>query len=436
MKKKINIQFAIITMVAIIFTVIVSVMVYSELFQKEVRENLRICAYELKNTGIFDDPKADYTMKAVDNVRITVIDTDGTVAFDTNASIGDLDNHGQRPEIQKAFQNGEGEIMRRSATMKKTAFYFALRLDNGQVLRVAKEAGNVWSMLSALSLPLGLISAALILVSVILTHFLTGSILKPIEHMASHMDDTEAEVTYRELEPFMETIRKQHEDIVKSSQIRQEFTANVSHELKTPLTAISGYAELIASGMTSGDDTIRFAGEISKSSNRLLTLINDILRLSELDASKEVPMEELDLYELAEKCVSMLQINAEKQNVTLMLTGKSTRMMANREMMEELLYNLVSNAIRYNRPYGNVVVSVNREEEQVHLTVEDTGIGISQADQERVFERFYRVDKSRSKSTGGTGLGLAIVKHVVQCHGAKLNMQSQLGSGTRIDVIF
>ena len=436
MKKKINIQFAIITMVAIIFTVIVSVMVYSELFQKEVRENLRICAYELKNTGIFDDPKADYTMKAVDNVRITVIDTDGTVAFDTNASIGDLDNHGQRPEIQKAFQNGEGEIMRRSATMKKTAFYFALRLDNGQVLRVAKEAGNVWSMLSALSLPLGLISAALILVSVILTHFLTGSILKPIEHMASHMDDTEAEVTYRELEPFMETIRKQHEDIVKSSQIRQEFTANVSHELKTPLTAISGYAELIASGMTSGDDTIRFAGEISKSSNRLLTLINDILRLSELDASKEVPMEELDLYELAEKCVSMLQINAEKQNVTLMLTGKSTRMMANREMMEELLYNLVSNAIRYNRPYGNVVVSVNREAEQVHLTVEDTGIGISQADQERVFERFYRVDKSRSKSTGGTGLGLAIVKHVVQCHGAKLNMQSQLGSGTRIDVIF
>ena len=436
MKKKINIQFAIITMVAIIFTMIVSVLVYSELFQKEVRENLRICAYELKNTGIFDDPKADYTMKAVDNVRITVIDTDGTVAFDTNASIGDLDNHGQRPEIQKALQNGEGEIMRRSATMKKTAFYFALRLDNGQVLRVAKEASNVWSMLSALSLPLGLMSAALILVSVILTHFLTGSILKPIEHMASHIDDTEEEVTYRELEPFMKTIRKQHEDIVKSSQMRQEFTANVSHELKTPLTAISGYAELIASGMTSGDDTIRFAGEISKSSNRLLTLINDILRLSELDASTEVPMKELDLYELAEKCVNMLQINAEKQNVTLMLTGKSTRMMANREMMEELLYNLVSNAIRYNRPYGNVVVSVNREEEQVHLTVEDTGIGISQADQERVFERFYRVDKSRSKSTGGTGLGLAIVKHVVQCHGAKLNMQSQLGAGTRIDVIF
>lgn len=436
MKKKINIQFAIITMVAIIFTMIVSVLVYSELFQKEVRENLRICAYELKNTGIFDDPKADYTMKAVDNVRISVIDTDGTVAFDTNASIGDLDNHGQRPEIQKAFQNGEGEVMRRSATMNKTVFYFALRLDNGQVLRVAKESGNVWSMLSALSVPLGVMTAALILVSVILTHFLTGSILKPIAHMASHMNDTEMEVTYRELEPFMETIRKQHEDIVKSSQMRQEFTANVSHELKTPLTAISGYAELIASGMTNGEDTIRFAGEISKSSKRLLTLINDILRLSELDASTEVPMEELDLYELAEKCVSMLQINAEKQNVTLMLTGKSTRMMANREMMEELLYNLVSNAIRYNRPYGNVVVSVNREEEQVHLTVEDTGIGISQADQERVFERFYRVDKSRSKSTGGTGLGLAIVKHVVQCHGAKLNMQSQLGAGTRIDVIF
>ena len=436
MKRKINIQFAIITMVAIIFTVILSVTVYSELFQREVRENLRICAYELKNTGFFDDPQADYTMKAVDNVRITLIDTDGTVAFDTNASIGELDNHGRRPEIQEAFQNGEGEIMRRSATMKKTVFYFALRLDNGQVLRVAKESGNVWSMLSALALPLGVMSIALILVSVLLTHFLTTSILAPIEHMASHIDDEEVEVTYRELEPFMETIRKQHENIVKNSQMRQEFTANVSHELKTPLTAISGYAELIAAGMTTGDDTIRFAGEISKSSNRLLTLINDILRLSELDASTEVPMEELDLYELAEKCVNMLQINAEKQNVTLMLTGKPTKMQANREMMEELLYNLVSNAIRYNRPYGNVVVSVSREDDHVNLTVEDTGIGISQADQERVFERFYRVDKSRSKSTGGTGLGLAIVKHVVQCHGARLNMKSQLGSGTRIEIKF
>lgn len=436
MKRKINIQFAIITMVAIIFTVILSVTVYSELFQREVRENLRICAYELKNTGFFDDPQADYTMKAVDNVRITLIDTDGTVAFDTNASIGELDNHGRRPEIQEAFQNGEGEIMRRSATMKKTVFYFALRLDNGQVLRVAKESGNVWSMLSALALPLGVMSIALILVSVLLTHFLTTSILTPIEHMASHIDDEEVEVTYRELEPFMETIRKQHENIVKNSQMRQEFTANVSHELKTPLTAISGYAELIAAGMTTGDDTIRFAGEISKSSNRLLTLINDILRLSELDASTEVPMEEIDLYELAEKCVNMLQINAEKQNVTLMLTGKPTKMQANREMMEELLYNLVSNAIRYNRPYGNVVVSVSREDDHVSLTVEDTGIGISQSDQERVFERFYRVDKSRSKSTGGTGLGLAIVKHVVQCHGARLNMKSQLGSGTRIEIKF
>lgn len=423
-------------MVAIIFTVILSVTVYSELFQREVRENLRICAYELKNTGFFDDLQADYTMKAVDNVRITLIDTDGTVAFDTNASIGELDNHGRRPEIQEAFQNGEGEIMRRSATMKKTVFYFALRLDNGQVLRVAKESGNVWSMLSALALPLGVMSIALILVSVLLTHFLTTSILAPIEHMASHIDDEEVEVTYRELEPFMETIRKQHENIVKNSQMRQEFTANVSHELKTPLTAISGYAELIAAGMTTGDDTIRFAGEISKSSNRLLTLINDILRLSELDASTEVPMEEIDLYELAEKCVNMLQINAEKQNVTLMLTGKPTKMQANREMMEELLYNLVSNAIRYNRPYGNVVVSVSREDDHVSLTVEDTGIGISQSDQERVFERFYRVDKSRSKSTGGTGLGLAIVKHVVQCHGARLNMKSQLGSGTRIEIKF
>lgn len=438
MKRKINLEFAIMTMVAILFTVGLSVVISYDMFRREVQESLRICAQELKSAKVFENPEG-FEPEPVEHLRVTLVDTDGTVICDTNASIGVMENHSGRPEVQEAFQSGEGEDMRRSSTLQKNTFYYAVRLENGRVLRVAKEAGNLLSFLRTMALPLMVMAAVLIFICVCLAHFLTRSILAPIEQMASHMDDVDegnAETPYRELEPFIQTIRDQHKDIVKSSRMRQEFTANVSHELKTPLTAISGYAELIASGMTKPEDTQRFAEEISKSSSRLLALINDILRLSELDASGEVPMEELDLFELAEKCVEMLQVHADKQNVTLMLTGGSCPMRGNREMVDELIYNLCSNAIRYNVPYGNVVVSVAREGEACILTVKDTGIGIPQGEQERIFERFYRVDKSRSKSTGGTGLGLAIVKHVVQCHGASLKLQSQVGVGTSVSVTF
>lgn len=219
--------------------------------------------------------------------------------------------------------------------------------------------------------------------------------------------------------------------------MRQVFTANVSHELKTPLTSISGYAELIENGMAADDDVRRFAKEIHRNSKRLLTLINDTIRLSELDMTeKTIEFEDIDLYELAENCVSMLQINAEKHQVFLSLFGSSCHVCANKGMMEELLYNLCDNAIRYNKADGSVKVILKNEEDCVKLQVKDTGIGIPQKSTDRVFERFYRVDKSRSKQTGGTGLGLAIVKHIVAKHNAKITLSSELGKGTTITVIF
>lgn len=219
--------------------------------------------------------------------------------------------------------------------------------------------------------------------------------------------------------------------------MRQEFTANVSHELKTPLTSISGYSELIENGMATQEDTIRFAGEIHKSSQRLLTLINDIIELSELDSSEsKVAMETVNIYDIAKNCVEMLKFNAKDHGVNLKFEGTPCNITANKMMMEELVYNLLSNAIRYNREGGSATVRVNKILDRVNLEVLDTGIGISKENQKRIFERFYRVDKSRSKSTGGTGLGLAIVKHILIKHNAQLELESTEGKGTHITVIF
>ena len=225
---------------------------------------------------------------------------------------------------------------------------------------------------------------------------------------------------------------------MKNAQMRQDFTANVSHELKTPLTSISGYAELIEHHMASAQDVPRFAGEIHRSANRLLSMINDIIRLSELDVmeTEDMVFERVPLYVLAESCVDMLQLKAEKHNVTLKLKGTTCYVAGNREMVEEILYNLCDNAIRYNNPGGSVTVTAEPKGEKVMLQVADTGIGISKEHQQRVFERFYRVDKSRSKATGGTGLGLAIVKHMVAQHHAELTLESEEGKGTTITILF
>lgn len=439
MRKKINAQFAIMTAVAVILTVMLSMAVYYDVFRREIMNSLRADAMVLNSPGVLDDEdQIDVRLEPLEGVRVTVINPDGTVCYDSSADIGAMDNHGERPEIQKAFETGEGEIIRRSDTLQKNTYYYAVAMSNGCVLRVAKDAGNMWSFLLPLFPVLGIMGILLLLVCVALAHFLTKSIIMPVEQMAAHMDDEEYRVTYREMEPFMDTIRKQHQDIMKNTMMRQEFTANVSHELKTPLTAISGYSELIESGFASGEDAVRFAGEIHKSSQRLLTLINDILRLSELDAADDnFVTERLDLYELAVKCADMLEFSAEKHDVTLSLEGRpGCFAQVNREMAEEIMYNLCSNAIRYNVPGGRVVMSVAREGNHAALTVEDTGIGIPQEDQKRIFERFYRVDKSRSKSTGGTGLGLAIVKHAAARHGAEIGLWSRPGEGTRIKIVF
>lgn len=439
MKKKINIQFIFIAVTAILLTTILITMVSYTVLRKEVMDDLNAFAHTLKATEVFEDVDHIRYVSESDKLRITLIAEDGTVVFDTDADILSMENHENRTEIEEARKTGEGEAIRHSATLGRDTFYYSVLLDNGHVLRVAKESRSIVSVfLSALPFIIGIVEV-LVLISVFLARFLTRSIVAPIEKMAQNIDDKEVECVYRELRPFVSMIQKQHDNIVKVADMRQEFTANISHELKTPLTSISGYAELIENGMATEEDITRFAGEIHQNANRLLTLINDIIRLSELDVSTEemISFENLDLYSLAQNCVDMLQVNAENHQVKITLEGEACQITANKEMMNELLFNLCDNAIRYNNQGGSVFVRVFRNEEgNGFLEVQDTGIGIPTEHQERVFERFYRVDKSRSKSTGGTGLGLAIVKHIVVQNHARLELESEQGKGTRIRITF
>lgn len=438
LKKVINLEFIIFSLVAIAVTMVLSTFIFYEVYKAEIIRDLKGYAEVLKNTGDFDaDDTGVYASVDTNDLRLTLIAPDGSVLYDNQADETSMQNHLDRPEIAAAFENGDGQVIRKSATLNKSTYYYAILLKSGRVLRIARETNNVISMFLAAVPVMLVVMAILVCVTIIVTHYLTRNILKPIEQMANSLDDDAHIVAYREMRPFIDMIQKQHADIVKSSQMRQEFTANVSHELKTPLTSISGYSELIETGMATEADVHHFATEIHKNSNRLLTLINDIIRLSELDVSEDAPlMEKINLAVIARTATDMLAINAEKNSVTLSYDGSHGYIYANKMMMEELVYNLTDNAIRYNNKSGSVDVSVKTVDGKVILRVKDTGIGIPKEHQERIFERFYRVDKSRSKSTGGTGLGLAIVKHIVARNNAQLDMDSEPGKGTDIKVTF
>ena len=362
---------------------------------------------------------------------------DGTVLFDNNVDIGGMDNHATRPEVEGALKNGTGEAIRNSDTMNINTYYYALKLEDGTVIRVAKEAGNLFSMLeSAIPLIL-LIMVVMIFICILISHFVTKKLIQPINMLAKNLDDYSQVAVYKELVPFVSTIRSQHENILEAAKMRQDFTANVSHELKTPLTAISGYAELIENKMVDELKTIEFAKEIRQNSDRLVCLINDIINLSELDRMEgHIQMEEVNLFEVAMECTKPLSINAGKKAIRFSCIGEACEIRGNRDLISELIMNLCENAIRYNKKDGSVTLEVGMEENCPTLTVSDTGIGIPKEHQERIFERFYRVDKSRSKETGGTGLGLAIVKHIVAIHDARITLVSEEGEGTTIKVKF
>ena len=441
MKSKINIRLVGIAILAVIATVIGITIIYYSLFQKQVRADLSVSAKLLKDTHYFESVNIDIDeidlSTDLSELRVTWIDEDGTVLYDNDASAELLSNHNDRPEIQEAFDKGSGEAIRKSDTMNKTTFYYAVLLDNGTVLRVATNAQSLWSVFMSAAPIIALIILLIIAICIFISHMLTKQLLLPIETMAENLGDSDYESPYKELEPLAEMLRSQHTDILAAAKARQDFTANVSHELKTPLTAISGYAELLDGGMVGEEQQKHFYQEIRKNADRLLALINDIIRLSDLDRKGHEPsFGVIDLYEVVKECMDELTVNAKQRNVNISLDGESCNVHGSKDMLKELVENLAQNAIRYNNAGGKVWVSVTKRDGRSVLTVKDNGIGIPASEQERIFERFYRVDKSRSKATGGTGLGLAIVKHIVEIHDAKIELDSAPGVGTTISVMF
>lgn len=501
--------------------------------------------------------------------RITWVSPDGEVLYDSFADSESLENHKDRPEIAAALKNGRGESVRTSHTLAEQTYYYAARLDDGSVIRVASTTKSALATVVH-TIPVMIAMGILIVLGVlILAEFQTKRIVAPINEMDP--DDPKAGEVYDELAPLVRRLEKQKETIRQQMEIlrekqeeftaitenmregfivvdskgdvmsynksalkllgipaeqadghdysvgaagnagaghqtnvniislnrsenfrqvvdgalkgthceqmldvgnrhyqimanpvtesngrsgavvvildvteqqsreelRREFTANVSHELKTPLTSISGYAEIMMNGLVQPSDMGRFSGKIYQEAQRLITLVGDIIRLSQLDEEKvQLEKRPVDLHMIASDVVKRLQDVAKKNQITLMMTGKPTVVNGNPQILDEMIYNLCDNAIKYNKPFGEVEVNVATIKDHPVLTVEDDGIGIPVDDQERIFERFYRVDKSHSRQIGGTGLGLSIVKHGAIYHKAKVELKSALGEGTTVRIVF
>ena len=479
--------------------------------------------------------------------RLTLVDRDGTVLFDSMNDASEMQNHAEAPEIKAAFEYGDGESERFSSTMTEKRIYRAHRLSDGTVLRASVSRTTVPLLIAGMLQPLALIFIFALILSWVLARRVSAKAVAPLNSI--DLDRPLENNVYDELSPLLTHIERQQKKInsqkaelenrrrefyavienmseglvllstkktvlsinpaaekffgtdgscvgrnfieiergrdieraidlasesghtelslgrdgreyrlnisridsgegavglalltfdvtdrVFAERNRREFTANVSHELKTPLHSIMGSAELLENGMVADADVPRFVGRIRAEAARLVSLIDDIIRLSQLDEGGEMPKDTADLYKIAEEEVSRLRDEAEKKNVKLNLTGEVAIVNGVSRLLHEIVFNLCDNAIKYNRDGGSVSVDVKASDDGAVLTVSDTGIGIAPEDRQRVFERFYRVDKSRSKEVGGTGLGLSIVKHAVMDMGGSINLESTFGEGSTFTV--
>lgn len=422
----------------ITITAVLILSVFYSYSDNQLKEQFRVVESVVENQLAQDDDTAFISNHIDKNVRITLVAKDGTVIADSQESANKLGNHLNRQEIQQAIKNGEATVTRHSDTQEKKVYYFAKQLDNGNILRVSAEAKSIGKFFSDYIIYILLCIIVVIVAAVFVSMGITKSIVKPITQLGQSLDNIDKFKSDEELKPLVNALLQQKKKQKMLDKQKKQFTANVSHELKTPLTSIAGYAELIETGMAKPEDIKPFAGVIRKQALRLVNLSEDIIQLSQLEESDDEDMsfESVNLYEIAQRCVEALNINAINKCVTLNLTGEECYIRGKAQLVEELVYNLCDNAIRYNKENGNVTVTVSPLEKGASVSVKDTGIGIPKKYQERIFERFFRVDKSRSKATGGTGLGLAIVKHITQLHDAKLEISSEEGKGTEIIVTF
>lgn len=422
---------------SILVTSVLLMFIFQGAITEQVKENVKINSETICEAYSLIEDMGELSGFESENLRISLITPTGDVLYDSDEEASNMGNHIERPEFKEALESGTGEAVRHSATLGTDMYYYAKRLSDGNVLRVAMEAENMYKVFERVFPFIVLISAVVLLASIVVSVFLTKKLVKPISVMVENFENIDENSVYKELRPFVTEMKEQQKRKREIEKMKQDFTANVSHELKTPLTSISGYAEMIQTGIAKEEDIKDFAGKIHRECGRLITLTGDIIKLSEInEINTEKDFGPVNLYELAAETVEALNFKASKDNIKITLTGDVCYVTGNKGMLEELIYNLCDNAIRYNKPGGSVEISLKRIGGNVELSVKDTGIGIPEKYHERIFERFYRVDKSRSKETGGTGLGLAIVKHIAMQHNATIQVISQPGEGTEIKVIF
>ncbi len=419
----------------VISYLLLTVAVYNQTFQNlqaEVEQEARYIK------GAIDISGTEY-LEAMDNVqqntRVTVINPEGTVQYDSKDDELTLANHKNRTEVKEALLHGEGRDVRVSDTIKERSIYYALLLEDGNVLRVSRTVDNVFPMFIQVLPYMTVIAVVMICFAIVLARWQTARLIRPINEL--DLNEPLKNNIYDELTPLLESIDKQNKEKDAVAQMRKEFSANVSHELKTPLTSISGYAEIMKSGLVKPEDMPKFSERIYDEASRLITLVEDIIKLSRLDEERvEIEKEDVDLFELARDVCGRLALPAEKKHVRIEVTGESTICYGVRPVLQEMIYNICANGIKYNKEGGKLKVWVGNTLSGKKVIIRDTGIGIPQEDIERIFERFYRVDKSHSKQSGGTGLGLSIVKHGAALHQAEVNVESELGKGTKMELVF
>ncbi len=405
--------------------------------KKDTESNLKTIGYivasDFNNSGeyIIDN------VNKINGVGITVVSPSGDVIFDNRVEANITENHLQRREVREAFEKGEGSAERVSSISKEKTKYFALKLNDGNVLRVSQRQPSIKELLLD-SVPfLGGIFIIILIMSFVISFAITKRLVRKIESVGNNLDGIADNCPYVELEPFAKNVREQRKKNELLDKQKKQFTANFSHELKTPLTSIAGYAELIENGMARQEDIKPFAHTIREQALRLVTLAEDIIQLSQLEEMENtVSFDKVNLLERAQNCAETLSVNALNKNIKISAGGEDVIVMANKSLIDEMLYNLCENSIRYNKENGSVNISVGIKDNKAFVKVSDTGIGIPEKYKNRVFERFFRVDKSRSKETGGTGLGLAIVKHIAEVHNADIEITSKENEGTSICIVF
>ena len=448
MKQRIYRSLCITALLALILSTLASQVLYFRFYDKQTDANLMLqtdalCAGINEIAGEGSEKVEDFLDQYLKDIlhskhaelRITLVNAgSGQVMYDSKGNTETMDSHLDRTEIEEAMAKGAGHAVRLSKTLGRNAHYAAMLTAGGRyVIRLGLETSNIIGIFLRILPAILSIMVLLFLLATQMANRLTHQIVTPLDHMAEQiqkMDTPTVDLTdedvYEELRPFVNSVKQ-------SQQVREEFSANVSHELKTPLTSISGFAELMKDGMvTDAAHVQEFSTTIYDESQRLLALIDDIMHLSRLEADVEMEREPVNLYLLSETIIHRLRDKAMKHQVSVDLSGGSAEITGVRTNIEERIYNLIDNSIKYNHPDGHVYVIC----EGRSITVQDDGIGIPEEDLNRVWERFFRVDKSHSRAIGGTGLGLSIVKHVAELHHAKVDISSQLNRGTKITITF